>query len=111
MEPLASTDIVNDTEASLSVLFEPLQSLQQSISKRFSVSRTEGIQQRVNSLVILAAQTLIDLIKDVAHNLRNNKQMSIGEIIVETINNPHLRTSVVKIYLLNFFYEYYILFK
>lgn len=68
VKPLASTDIVNDTEASLSVLFEPLQSLQQCISKRFSVSWTEGIQERVNSLVILAAQTIIDLIKSVTHN-------------------------------------------
>lgn len=53
----------------MSILFQSLQPLEQSIPKSFSVTWTQSVEKRVNSLVILGAQILIHLIEGVAHNL------------------------------------------
>lgn len=53
----------------MSILFQSLQPLEQSIPKSFSVTWTQSVEKRVNSLMILGAQILIHLIEGVAHNL------------------------------------------
>lgn len=59
----------------LSVLLQPLQPLEQSIPKGLSVTRTQRVQKRVNSLMILGAQILVHLIEGIAHHLYGQKQV------------------------------------
>lgn len=53
----------------LSVLLQPLQPLEQSVPKGFSVTRTQSVQKRVNSLVILGVRILVHFIEGIAHHL------------------------------------------
>lgn len=53
----------------LPVLFQPLQPLEQSVPKGFSVTWTQLVQEGVNSLMILGAQIFIHSIEGVARHL------------------------------------------
>lgn len=71
--PLVTTLVVfySLLHSLLSILFQSLEPLKQSIPKSFSVTWTQVVEKRVNSLVILCAKVFLHLVEGVANHLQN----------------------------------------